>query len=58
MIAAPHLSRYSKAPEHAYDAQLRRDVLDQARHEHADEISRGLAWLRSARTLPPIHGEI
>jgi hypothetical protein len=45
ILAGPDMHRYSKAPEHAYDAALRRDVLDQARKEHAVDISRGLSWL-------------
>lgn len=48
ILAAPELCRYSKGPEHPYDAQLRRDVLHQARREHRSEILRGLAWLAAA----------
>jgi hypothetical protein len=48
MLSAQDLRRYSKAPEHNYDARLRRDVLDQARREHGDEIRRGLVWLDQA----------
>jgi hypothetical protein len=50
ILSGPDMQRYSKAPEHAYDAQLRRDVLNQARAMHGTEIGRGLAWLdRAAR---------
>jgi hypothetical protein len=48
ILRGPHLHRYSKAPEHAYDATLRRDVLNEARALHGDEIRRGLAWLDRA----------
>ena len=48
ILAGPDMRRYSKAPEHAYDAQLRRDVLNQARAMHGVEIGRGLAWLDRA----------
>jgi hypothetical protein len=48
IVSGPELRRYSKAPEHAYDASLRRDVLEHARREHAEEISRGLRWLAKA----------
>jgi hypothetical protein len=49
ILRGPHMGRYSKAPEHAYDAALRREVLNEARALHGAEISRGLAWLgRSA----------
>jgi hypothetical protein len=48
ILRGPHLRRYSKAPEHAYDAALRRDVLNEARAVHGEEIRRGLAWLDRA----------
>ncbi|HEY0749328.1 MAG TPA: hypothetical protein VGD63_21690 [Steroidobacteraceae bacterium] len=49
IVNGPVMHRYSKAPDHAYDAALRRDVLTQARAVHGREIMRGLAWLdRSA----------
>jgi hypothetical protein len=55
MLEGPDMRRYSKAPEHAYDAALRRDVLNQARALHAAEIRRGLAWLdRAAARFPPL----
>lgn len=53
MLRAPDLGRYSKAPEHPYDADLRRRVLAQARREHGDEIERGIAWLDAAGTAHP-----
>lgn len=50
-IDGPEMRRYSKAPEYAYDAALRRDVLDQARATSGPEIRRGLSWLDTlART--------
>jgi hypothetical protein len=39
------LTRYSKAPEHAYSPQLRTQLLDQARVEHAAELRKGLDLL-------------
>jgi hypothetical protein len=54
----PDLYRYSKAPEHGYDAQLRRTVLDQARREHASEIRAGMAWLERAASKFPIIGAV
>ena len=48
IIEGPDLRRYSKAPEHGYDAALRRDVLNMARATHGAEIARGLAWLDRA----------
>jgi hypothetical protein len=55
ILRGPHMSRYSKAPEHAYDAALRREVLNEARALHGVEISRGLAWLnRAAVEFAPV----
>jgi hypothetical protein len=48
ILAGPDMQRYSKAPEHAYDAQLRSDVLNHARAMHGGEIKRGLVWLERA----------
>ena len=50
ILSGPEMQRYSKAPEYAYDANLRDEVLDHARRDHAAEIARGLAWLNHART--------
>ena len=55
IIEGPDMRRYSKAPEHAYDAALRRDVLNAARAAHGTEIRRGLAWLdRAAEQFPAV----
>lgn len=55
LLAGPIMRSYSKAPEHAYDAQLRREVLYTADLEHAVEIGRGLAWLGSlAQQYPQV----
>ena len=55
IVEGPDMHRYSKAPEHAYDAALRRDVLNAARAAHGAEISRGLAWLdRAAKQFPAV----
>lgn len=39
------LTRYAKAPEYAYSATLRSQILNEARRLHAEEIRKGLAWL-------------
>jgi hypothetical protein len=55
ILEGPDMRRYSKAPEHAYDAALRHDVLNAARAAHGAEIRRGLAWLeRAADLFPPV----
>lgn len=53
ILASPDMQRYSKAPEYAYDTELRREVLDEARRLHGAEIRRGLAWLDAAAALFP-----
>ena len=48
-IANGKLTRqYSKAPEYAYDAALRREVLQSANREHSYEIAKGMKWLENA----------
>ncbi len=42
---SPVLTRYAKAPEHAYSPALRMQILAQARSQEAEEIRKGLAWL-------------
>jgi hypothetical protein len=55
ILEGPDMHRYSKAPDHAYDAALRRDVLNEARAANAAEIRRGLAWLdREAARFAPV----
>ncbi len=53
ILAGPDMRRYSKAPEHGYDAKLRADVLNQARVQHGAEIRRGLDWLEKSATRYP-----
>ena len=48
LLVGPIMRRYSKAPEHAYDAQLRREVLAGADLDFRTEIRRGMAWLGAA----------
>jgi len=55
ILEGPDMRRYSKAPEHAYDAALRREVLSAARAAHGSEIRRGLLWLdRAAAQFPAV----
>ena len=55
IVAGPEMGRYSKAPEHAYDAALRARVLAQAREAGGKQIRAGLDWLdRAAAGCPPI----
>lgn len=45
IVSGPIMRQYSKAPEHAYDAALRGEVLAAADSEHGAEIRRGMDWL-------------
>jgi len=55
ILEGPEMRRYSKAPEHAYDAALRAAVLNDARAREGAEIRRGLAWLeQAAASFAPI----
>lgn len=54
MLESPDFTRYSKAPDQAYDAEARRQILARARLEHAIELARGFAWLNAATAFPAI----
>lgn len=55
IVQSPLMRQYAKAPEHAYDAALRRDVLSSGFAQHGAEIRRGLHWLdRAAQTFPEV----
>ncbi len=56
ILAGPEMRRYSKAPQFAYDTELRTAVLNEARALHAAEIHRGLAWLDGAASKWPAVG--
>lgn len=45
IVSGPIMRQYSKAPEHAYDAALRGEVLATADSEHGAEVRRGMDWL-------------
>jgi hypothetical protein len=54
LVTGPLMRQYSKAPEHAYDAALRRAVLLSAEREHAMEIRRGMLWLQQVAARHPL----
>jgi hypothetical protein len=54
LVTGPLMSRYSKAPEYAYDAALRREVMRSAEREHAGEIRRGIEWLQQRAGRHPL----
>jgi len=45
LVAGPLMRQYSKAPEHPYDAALRREVLEAADFNHGAQIAGGMQWL-------------
>lgn len=45
LVSGPIMRQYSKAPQHSYDAALRRAVLETADWEHGAEIRQGMQWL-------------
>jgi len=55
---SPALTRYAKAPEHAYSPQLRAEVLAHSRTRHREEIRKGLVWLERMATLHPAAGAV
>ena len=58
MLRSPEMTRYSKAPEFSYDANLRRRVLAQAADQHSAEIARGIAWLNAAGAAHPVLADV
>jgi hypothetical protein len=55
VAAGPASRQYSKAPEHAFDAGLRRRLLAQAEAQFGSEIRAGLDWCeRTAARFPPV----
>lgn len=57
-VNGPVMNRYSKATEHGYSADLRRQRLDEARRTMAGEIEKGLKWLENAAGNSPYAREI
>jgi hypothetical protein len=53
LAAGPLMRRYSKGPEHAYDANLRREVQAQAEREHGPEVRAGMDWLQRMANAHP-----
>jgi hypothetical protein len=47
LCASPLMTRYSKAPQHGYDAGVRERFLAESATQHGEEIIRGLRWLET-----------
>lgn len=62
LLAGPIMRQYSKAPEHGYGPDLRRELQAQAAAEHAGEIAEAIAWVEALAARDkslgdlPIHG--
>jgi len=55
VLTGPLMSQYSKAPEHQFTPDFRKQLLAQYATEQAAEIRKGMAWLDSRATrFPPI----
>jgi hypothetical protein len=54
IATGPLMDRYSKAPEHAYSATLRRDLIAGTLEQFRREIDRALAMLDSAAEKSPL----
>lgn len=53
LVASPLMRQYSKAPEHAYDAGLRREVLAAGRAENPEAFRSAMDWLDKAAADHP-----
>lgn len=54
IVDGPIMQRYSKAPEHAYSAELRTRLLEQTRRERGAEIGEAIDWLERAAGEYPL----
>ncbi len=54
IATGPLMTRYSKAPEHAYSASLRQELIAETSEQFAREIERALAMLRSVAEKSPL----
>ncbi|MGJ8562696.1 MAG: hypothetical protein ACSHXY_03995 [Alphaproteobacteria bacterium] len=52
-ISGPIMRSYSKAPEHNYSADLRQDLLRQARQNFAPEITNTTQWIQALAEKTP-----
>jgi hypothetical protein len=55
LLNGPILQRYAKAPDHPFDAETRRQLLEQAAVTHYQELCKGMEWLRQASRIPLVH---
>jgi hypothetical protein len=53
LLAGPTMRQYAKAPEHAFDAARREQILREAQRQQAEEIHKGLQWLAGVARASP-----
>ena len=58
LVSGPIMSSYSKAPEHGYSPDLRRDLQREAQAKHAGEIQSAMAWAEKLGDRYPVIGEV
>jgi hypothetical protein len=58
LVSGPVMRQYSKAPEHPYDTDLRREVLAAAEEQYGAEVRRGLEWLQRAAARHPLIAQV
>jgi hypothetical protein len=54
IASGPLMTRYSKALEYDYSADLRRELIEEAGQQHGPQIESALAMLRSAAEKSPL----
>jgi len=58
LLAGPILRQYSKAPEHGYSPDLRRQLQAQAAAEHRAAIAEAIAWVEALATRDKSLGDL
>jgi hypothetical protein len=54
ILSGPSMSRYAKAPEQSFDANVREKLLRRSEGQHAAEIRKGMDWLDRAAANPAV----
>lgn len=57
LTRGPIMSTYSKAPEHSYSTDLRRQLLEQARSAHKPSIDEAVAWVDDIAAVHSLAGK-
>lgn len=58
LVSSPIMSTYSKAPEHKYSPDLRRQLLQQAGNRYRKEIQCALSWMDEVAKKSPLVARI